>query len=641
MSYGWSREKRLTFEQAFYDFLGNCWVNSKDFGPICLGERLYNAQKRFFTAIFDGLEADKHEFYCLKARQLGITTGTRALTTFYAGVHQGLKGALVFDTQQNRDEARAELELMIDDLPSQLGFPRIVGRNRDALALKNSSKVLFKAAGVSKRKTSAGLGRSVGLTFAHLSELCSYDNDSGLIAFKESLSDVHPDRLYIYESTARGFNNWFDMWEAAKEDEAHCVTIFIGWWAKDTNVIKRDHPDFQLYGLIPPTQKEIAKIREVKHRYGHDISPEQLAWIRRKMDPNFSVEGDAEPDVEEDGERLQEQAWTEDDAFQQTGSIFFPPENLTEMTVKSVSHKFKTYSYATGLEFVDTKVFSPAFNKKSIELKVWEEPVNDAVYIIAADSAYGSSETSDRSAAQVFRAFADGFDQVAEYNWPLVNTRQFAWVLASLLGWYGMEGNQVFFILEINGSGEAVWAEFRSLKKQVESHLYMAKELEARGLQKIFTNVRNYLYSRSDATTVGSNNYHFKTKTQLKVLIMERLRDFVTNKMFQPRSEKLVTQMRTITREGDSIKAQGSLKDDLVVSAALGCHYWETKVRQLLISQRRTRAAEDAKHRHSLTDKVFLLNQAQLQTFFDVKRAGRDEARRQAVRMGWRYGRRS
>ncbi len=209
---GWSREKREIVEEGFYAFLHRAHIFSKDAGDIVLGEHLYEGQARFVTEVFDALEDDIHKIFCLKSRQLGLSTIARALTAFLLGFHNGLKGAVVFDTSENRAEARAELTSIINGLPSSLKFPTIAQDNRSGLTLKNNSKILFLSAGVKKTKTSGTLGRSLGVSLAHLSELCSYDNDEGLEAFENSLSDANPDRLYIYESTARGFNKWEEMW---------------------------------------------------------------------------------------------------------------------------------------------------------------------------------------------------------------------------------------------------------------------------------------------------------------------------------------------------------------------------------------------------------------------------------------------
>jgi len=173
---GWSHVKRKAVENAFYAYLSQCYVDSKDEGRICLGEHLYAGQIHLITEIFDALEADQHSIYVLKSRQLGISTLVRALTIFMLGINKGLKGALVFDTAPNRDEARTELVAMIRNLPASLKFPKVRGTgegNREGLTLENDSRILFKSAGVKASKGSGTLGRSVGLAFLTISELCS------------------------------------------------------------------------------------------------------------------------------------------------------------------------------------------------------------------------------------------------------------------------------------------------------------------------------------------------------------------------------------------------------------------------------------------------------------------------------------
>ena len=167
--------------------------------------------------------------------------------------------------------------------------------------------------------------------------------------------------------------------------------------------------DFALYGETPPTDKEQVKIALVRERYGVQITPEQLAWVRRKYDPSAHREGDADPEYEASTTRIQEQPWVEEDSFQQTGSVFFPPEKLTEITDKFVSNKFSTYMYSCGAEFIDMHVFTAA-NTKSIDLKVWEEPDPDGIYVLGCDPAFGENEYNDRSSIQVCRCYADGID---------------------------------------------------------------------------------------------------------------------------------------------------------------------------------------------------------------------------------------
>lgn len=315
-----------------------------------------------------------------------------------------------------------------------------------------------------------------------------------------------------------------------------------------------------------------------------------------------------------------------------TAATFFDAEKLTEQAKKNATQKFKTYSYSTGIEFVDCRAY-PAHNAKSVQLKVWEPPEVGATYIIAADPAFGENERNDRSAIQVIRGYSDGIDQVAEFAWPTVNTRQFGWVIASLLGWYGMEDNEVFHILELNGPGSAVWNELQSLKQQIQ-YAYQPKQMEERGLQNIFQNVRNYIYTRSDSMSPGKN-WQFKTSGPLKVQIMERLRDFTENGMARWRSLDLLEEMECITRSGDSIKGEGSNKDDRVVAAALAIRCWEERARRNLMILKKTRDSEAAKKRLTIRDQITQFNTSQIDQFFAVKKITRQRARALALK-SWR-----
>ena len=636
---GWSPDKRERVQYAFMQFLRRCFVNSKDYGLICIGDNLWEGQRRVIDEIFDALEDDIHDIYILKARQLGISTIFRCLTVFLIGYFRGVKGAIVFDTAENKNQAREELETIIHDLPKSLKFPSIKKSNREGLILSSSSQVLFKSAGVKKSKSSGTLGRSVGLSIAHCSEMCSWDNDDGLQAFRESLSDLNEDRLYLWESTARGFNMWHTMWGDARKDTAHCKCIFIGWWGKDSQRIERTHPDFDLYGTTLPSEAEAEKIRIVHERYGVEVTMEMLAWYRRKMDPSAQAEGDADPEFEGSTLQIQDQPWIEEEAFQQTGAIFFSAEKLTEITHRDVQPKFNSYFYSVGQEFVDTHIIK-APNAKMAELKVWEEPDPDGYYCLGIDPAYGENELNDRSSIQVGRCYADGIDQVAEYASPLVRTEQLAWVIASIMGWYGSGANsQVKYALELNGPGTAVFAELRSLKHQIESRSYLDNQITERGLKDVFRNVRTYLYTRADAVQ-GGMAFHIKTTGALKVTYMERLRDHVAGGRFRIRSLDLVEEMKTIGREGDTIKAPGSMKDDRVLAAAFLIQCWESGPRKFLMASNRTREAEHARQRLTIADQVNMYQSNQLQAFFAQKARARLNDRRQMLRQQRRSARR-
>ncbi len=637
---GWSDQKVSVFRESFYEFLNNCYINSKDLGGhTCLGENLYRGQRLFIEDILTGLQRGIHDFYALKSRQLGFSTISRAFDIFYLGIHEGLQGAIVMDTDSNKKSARREIETMIMNLPAAINFPRIEEQNRDALTLQNQSTILFLQAGIRKTASSGGLGRSVGLSMAHSSEMCSWDNDEGVESFRNSLSDVNPDRLYIWESTGRGYNIWADMWAEARLDTNHKHCSFYGWWSKDSQMIPRDDPDFERYGEQKPTEREAKRISEVKERYDWQITPEQLAWIRKKMDPTAIADGDAEAEFEGNSNKTQEQPWTEDDAFQKTGASFFDTEILNNVEFQHASKDYKTYWFSPGVEFVDMQIHK-AYSAKDVQFKIWEEPEVDGVYVIAADVAFGASEDNDRCAVQVLRCYADGVDQAAEYAYPLITARQFAWVIMSIAAYYAGESDraQIYLIIELNGPGAAVWDEILSLKRMM-TNSYLAPAIRERGLQDVFRNVRNFFYTRPDSLGSGKS-LQWKTTPgpgpSGKIRLMERCRDFVHSGIVHLRSADTIDEMRWVTRQGDTIEAQGSKKDDRVLALAMGLRAWEDRARKILVPIRRTREADAAKKSLSIQSLASLYSKNQLQNFFNRKQGERNREITAIRRARWK-----
>jgi hypothetical protein len=635
---GWTRKKRKAFEAGFREFLNHVTINSKDTGPIILGKHLFDAQERFIKAVFDGLEEDIHDFYVLKSRQLGASTLTRAFSVFWLGMHPGLTGGLVFDTDFNKKSARREIENMIRSLPKSMQFPGIEATNREGLTLDNQSTILFFAAGVKVSKGSGTLGRSIGLSYGHQSEICSWANPEGLIAYRESLSKIHPNRLYIWESTARGYNDWWRMWVEAKADDGQKRCLFLGWWSKPSQIIRKTHPDFKKFGLQLPTPTEQEKILQVKEWYGHQITPEQLAWIRKDSDPLAQAEdGESMIEYEADSYKLSEQPWTEEDAFQQSGSIFFPPEALKKASDEYVRNPEKTYSFATFAEFIDTRIH-PAANARQVQLKVWEEPEpGEAWYVVSADPAYGSSERSDRSVIQVLRCFADGCDQVAEYAWPLVGTRQFAWAILAVAGHYATN-NEVRLIVELNGPGRAVWDEIIAVKRHIASG-YQPKEIDDLGIRRVFANVKNYIYTRNDSLE-GGKAWMWNTTggpgPSSKIRVLERMRDAVSTDKLRIRSLDLIEEMKSVERnEDDEIAAGGSGKDDRVIAMALAVHCWDDRVVPTMSARKRTREFEYNRRKLTLQDMSSLYMKAQFEDMLQRKTVDR-KARMRAMRMAQR-----
>ena len=629
----WSEDKAKAYKDVFLEFLNYCVIPSKEKGVITLGGKLYPAQDRGLDGIFSGLCRGIHDFKWGKGRQQGISTICRPFSTMWIAMHPGSRGAFLLDTAQHMAEARTEVEYILSNLPAKLKFPEFKS-NRYGGRFANGSTVTFLSAGVKQTAGGGALGRGQGITMVHASEVGTYNNPEGLSSFRKSLAVENPDRLFIWESTGRNVgSDWYHMWQKAVANDLEEATIFTGWYLVPTHRLREGTPQFERFGTSPITRDEAKRIAEVEERYGWQITREQLAWYRKETNP-FAYGDDEEEEVEEglafDEYQAREHPWVEEEMFSTDGSNFFSSDRLTEVNKSQASDEYKAWTYYCGLQFLDMGI-EPATSRRNTMLKVWEEPKVEGVYVVSADPAFGANEHNDRSCVQVMRCYADKLEQVAEFASPVVQPHQLAWVIASLMGWY----RNTRLILEINGPGAAVLHEYGSLKRIV-TNGYLSQAADELGLKNFFVNCKAYLYSRPDALVPGMGTTHWKTTSANKVAMMERLRDFLTNGGLILRSREAIEEMRVVTRDGDTIRAEGSDHDDRVLALAMSIVCWEQHERKKLISTNRTYKSERARAAMTVSDQYNLLAKHQLNRFFKTKEGQRQAARMEELRMSWR-----
>ena len=220
--------------------------------------RLWGSQRIFLEQVSAGMDENIRDFYCLKSRQLGITTVSLAIDLFWLAVHPRMLGVLVSDNDNNAAFFRKTLQNYYKSLPPEFTgseFQKIKD-NSDYMEFSNGSRLDFLVAG--SRKKTWGEGR--GYTLCHSTETSKYGTPEGIVSFQETLAETHPDRLFLWESTANGYNHWKDMYEAADDDPYTKKAMFIGWWSKEINSIGRKDQRFAIYGY-PPTEVEREKWR--------------------------------------------------------------------------------------------------------------------------------------------------------------------------------------------------------------------------------------------------------------------------------------------------------------------------------------------------------------------------------------------
>ena len=544
--------------QKFYKFCAELKIETKEEGLKKMG-KLLGTQTYVMEEIDKGLKDDVHFFVILKGRQLGITTVSLALDLYWQFTHPGWQGTLVSDTEENRDMFRSTLGMYIDGLPKEYKIP-LVAHNRNQMVLKNRSRIFYQIAGNKSR-----LGQGKAITYLHATETASWGNDEGLASLIASLAEKNPQRLYIFESTAQGFNMFHDMYKTAKRARTQRA-IFCGWWRNEYYSVSADSKEYKVYwdGKLKPDEKEWVK--EIKKLYGVEINSRQMAWWRWKM-----AEG-----IKDETLMYQEFPPTEDYAFVMTGTSFFSNSRCTDAAKYAKSLDYECYRYAFGQLFQDTECL-PSTDRLAT-LRVWQQPVDTAYYVIGADPAYGSSDWADRFCIQVFRVYADGLDQVAEFATSELNTYQFAWVIAHLAGAY----KNSTLNLEVNGPGQAVINELRNLKR-------LAAAIQgpmAKDMMDVLGSMQNYIWRRNDTMGGLSNSIGFLTTSSSKERMLSYMKDYFERGMMGIFSMDTLEEMKGIVREDGFIGAPGRGKDDRVIAAALATIAWAEQVQPRLIGMR-------------------------------------------------------
>lgn len=581
--------KTVKFVEAhFWKFAAQLVIGSKEEGEIQFTTPL-GTQRYFIKKVAEAINNGRHTIICLKGRQLGISTIMLALDLYWVFMHRGIMGTLIAQDEITRDDFREKLKQYYESLPREWR-QRIIKHDRNLFLFVNKSGFVYQIAG---KRSANKLGRGKGITFMHATELGSWgNNEAGLASLKASLAEKNPHRLFVYESTANGPDMFQDMWDTAVNSVTQAA-IFIPWWMNELYAVEETSNVFRTYfGKPVPQDQVIRKLegqevewyRAVKRLYGYEMKAEQIAWFRWKLIEEFASDVDM---------MLQEFPPTEDYAFRLTGTPFYPSSALNDLLVVAKEKQFIPYKVEFGQTFEDTRI-APC-DPRQANLRIYAEAIPDALrngiyYVMGADPAYGSSEWKDASCLHIDRVYGDHIEQVCDFHSTACTTAQFAWVIASLAGWYG----NVLLNLEINGPGQVVYQELDQLTRIAPSQ----KTDESRVLTNVMRNIRNYRYIKYNGGARTGNTMHWMSTPSNKDPMMSSHRDSIVRGIVDVASVELVKQMCKVVRDGDFVGVPESRehKDDRVIAAALSHVAWQHNLRVQLMQMNVTKAASAARH---------------------------------------------
>jgi hypothetical protein len=552
-----------TIREGIYSLLRAVQVDTKEAGRTHIEP--WPSQRMVIDTVCDALANDVHEVAILKSRQMACTTCCSIIELFWALVNDGVQGAIIADRGDNLERLRRIFASLLETLPAEWRGPehRITQNNRAGLAFANRSVIDLLAAAANP-----DLGASRALSMMHATECSLWKSLAGVESLKASLARINPNRLFLWESIANGFNWWHQFCEQAKVDR-HMRFLFLGFWANPTYTIARDDPDFDTYmprerGKYRLTDDEVARARYVKQHYNFTVQLEQIAWWRRESE--FSAEE----------HMLRHYPWTAPEAFISSGTGFFPARRTLEINeaLATAPPLYQGYKYVFEEQFLASRIEQVRDKGRTddVTLRVWEQPDPQGQYVVGIDPSGGGGGDANDHAVEVLRCYADRCVQVAEFqsNKPL--TYMLAWVLSHLCGAY----RDHICNLEVSGIGAAVMPEVRNLRQLAERGILQA-EPNTEHILNIIGSVRWFLYKRADTYTGAGSVINWKTNADNKSQIYSELRDSLMLRRLELRSPRLVQQMQSIVEEADGWIGAGpdtGEGDDLVSALVLAHHAW-------------------------------------------------------------------
>jgi hypothetical protein len=548
--------------ERFEAFCGELKISAKEKGLIPF--KWLGGQRYVMEKIAEGLHNDIHSFVILKGRQMGISTVTLALDLYWLFKYEGLQGAVVTDTDDNREVFRSHLVQYMESLPKRLK-PKQESHNRTQLILANKSRLLYMVAGTRKQ---GGLGRAKSANYMHATECSSWGDEEGFASLMNSLAQLHENRLYIYESTARGYNMFYEAWEVAKKSPTQ-MAIFAGWWLNEFYQCEPESVNYKTYWDGELTSDEAVWVAEIYELYKVNITAEQIAWWRWYVVEQ--MKGDEQM-------ALQEMPPTENYAFQLSGSKFFSSERTNKAYQVAITKPRLFFRYKFGLNFEDTEFIQT--DESMAEVSIWEEPNEKGYYVLGCDPAYGSSEWADEFAGCMLRCYADRVEQVLEIGTTDWTEQQYAWVIAHLAGFYG----NTILSLEMQGPGGTVFNELNNLRRMVGS---MKKGDPRKGPYEVVGNIRDYLWRKQDSLT-GSFALQWQTNAREKIRMFSTTRSYFEREMMVVNSPECLGQFRNIHRQGDQIGGEGRAKDDRVVALCIAVTAWNDNLMPELQANNKT-----------------------------------------------------
>lgn len=456
-----------------------------------------------------------------KSRQLGITSWAIAYSLYLTHTRPDTVCMLMSYSLDTVDIVFKKLKAMYEDLDPSVKI-KDVANNRKELILENRSRIVCCVCG------SKDAARGSTLRYVHLTEVSSMDDEklkNQLVAIEAAL---RPDSECVLESTSKGMNYWFELWQRAVNGESQYKPFFFSW-LNDSRLFIEEYNDFskeykKKYGayLKPEELDEeetglYLKMNGKKGK-GNNLVLKKLMWRRMKI-ANIGLE-----------KFRQEYPTSAMESFVVSGNNLFDLEKIQERS---------NYLYASPEVSLPLKI-SPIMKQWRKDCKAWRLPEKGEKYYIGVDTGEGIS--SDNSVIDVVDE--SGF-QCFEFASNKIKPYQFADLVRDVGTFY----NVGLLVIEKLSAGHTVLDKLYDGSHRY-INIYKSKVYDMRGKAK--------------------KKPGFETTGKTRPIILNRLQELFETGQICINSKKLLDEMKVFQMDNNGkVQAAQGAKDDRVLAMAM------------------------------------------------------------------------
>lgn len=456
----------------------------------------------------------------LKPRQLGFTTLVCALFLTECILVPNTTAAIIAHDAESTARIFEITKLLYEKLPDEIRPKTRFSSKRELVFESLNSKIFIGTAGSTK------FGRGTTINLLHCSEYALWENPQEI---KTALLEAVPmNGIVIYETTAQGYNHFYDEYVNAKATDERRRKLsnipfphFFRWF---------DHPEYKhsledaeieyIKSTLTDEEKSLMKV--------YNLSLERISWRRAKKQTLKS-------------KFFQE--YPEDDAtcFVSTGKPFFDQSILKSIILWNEENKTWDQKDEEGI------VVETGWAKSEIEhVKTFKNYQVNGDYIVCVDPAEGNP-TSDNSSAFVLRLNKEPIflEQCAEICDKIPMPKFY-----KLIYHLGAKYQFPKLVIERNNHGMLLnyWAANGFMQDQI----------------KILDRYPN-VYIAND------NKPGFLTTSATRPLILDNLAELLRNNMLVVYSRSWLQQALTFVYNSNGRpEADKGKKDDSIIATAVG-----------------------------------------------------------------------